>query len=65
LDARLGFEIHASTLAAVRERATGLGIDAERIDGLMHDLRAERDGRHDWVTSPFFLDLALRRPSDT
>jgi hypothetical protein len=41
-----------------------LGIAAERIDGLVRDLQAAaKDGGYEWVTSPFFLDLALRKPA--
>ena len=58
------FEMHAGTLAAARERGTGLGIAAERIDGLVRDIRAAKDaGGYEWVSSPCFLDLTLRKPA--
>jgi SAM-dependent methyltransferase len=59
----LGFEIHAATLAAARERAVQSGISAEKIDGLLLNLRAAKTGRYQWVSSPFILDLTLRKPT--
>jgi hypothetical protein len=59
----LGFEIHAATLAAARDRAVALGIAAERIDDLLLNLRAAKSGQYEWVSTPFFLDLALRKPT--
>ena len=61
-DPELGFEIHASTLAAVKERAIEEGIAAETIDDLVASLRVAKAGRYEWVTSPFLLDLAVRKP---
>ena len=57
------FEIYAATVEAVRERGIQLGIAAERIDDLVQDLRAAKDGGYEWVTSSFYLDLALRKPA--
>ena len=57
------FEIYAATVEAVRERGIQLGIAAERIDGLVQDLRTAKDGGYEWVTSSFYLDLALRKPA--
>jgi len=62
LDPKVGFEIHAGTLAAARERAIKSGIVAERIDELVRDIRAAKGGSYEWVSSPFFLDLTLRKP---
>ena len=62
-DPELWLELWAATLAAVRERGIQLGIAAERIDGLVQDLRAAKDGGYEWVTSSFYLDLALRKPA--
>lgn len=63
LDPALGFEIHASTIAAARERAIGSGVaTAEQVDELVGGLRDARTGDYEWVTSPFFLDLTLRKP---
>ena len=63
LDPDLGFELHAASLAAVRDRAVRLGIAAGKIDDLFLTLQAAKSGRYEWVSSPFFLDLALRRPT--
>jgi ubiquinone/menaquinone biosynthesis C-methylase UbiE len=61
-DPELGFEIHARTLAAVKERAVKTGLAAEMIDDLVATLRAAKAGGYEWVTSPFLLDLVLRKP---
>lgn len=58
-----GFEVHAASLAATRERATGLGISAGRVDDLVRDIRAAKDGSYEWVSSGFVLDLTLRKPA--
>lgn len=63
LDPELGFEIHAATLAAARERAAQSGIAAGKIDDLFLTLQAAKSGHYQWVSSPFFLDLALRKPT--
>ena len=56
------FGIHAATLAAARERATAAGlVSGEEIDALVAELRAAADHGHEWATSPFFLDLTLRK----
>jgi hypothetical protein len=56
-----GFDLHASTIAAAKNRAiqSGVGSGAE-IDALERALRAAKDGGYDWVTTPFFLALTLR-----
>ena len=60
--ALVGFEIHASTIAAARERVVGSGLaSAEQVDELVDSLRGAKNGDHSWVSSPFFLDLALRK----
>jgi hypothetical protein len=59
------FELHAATLAAARERAISLGIAADRIDGLIRDIRSAKDGGYQWVSTPFYLDLTLRKPTVT
>ena len=50
------FELHAATLAAARDRATRAGIAGDRIDDLVRDIRAAKDGGYEWVSSPFYLD---------
>jgi SAM-dependent methyltransferase len=62
-DSERAFEIYAVTLAAARERGIQLGIAADKIDGLVRDLRAAKGGGHEWVSSAFYLDLALRKPA--
>jgi ubiquinone/menaquinone biosynthesis C-methylase UbiE len=63
MDAHLGFDIHAGTLAAARERAIQLGVSAEEVDDLTRQLDAVKVGDYQWVSSPFFLDLLLRKPA--
>jgi len=63
LDPELGFDLHASTLASARERAVASGVAAgKQIDDLVSDLRAAKGADYEWVSSPFFLDLTLRKP---
>lgn len=58
----LGFELHAATLAAGKERALKSGAATEQeIDEAVRALRAAKNGGYEWVSSPFFLDLALRK----
>jgi hypothetical protein len=61
-DPAIGFEIHAGSLAAARERAIEAGIAAEMIDDVVAILRAAKAGGYEWVTSPFLFDLVLRKP---
>jgi hypothetical protein len=64
LDPELGFEIHASTLVAARERATQSGVATQQeIDSLVLSLRQAKGGEYSWVAFPMFLDLLLRKPS--
>jgi SAM-dependent methyltransferase len=57
-----GFDIHASTIAATKSRAIQSGVaSGGDIDALERALRAAGDGGYDWVTSPFFLALTLRK----
>ena len=46
----------------MKERAVKAGIAAEMIDDLIARLRAAKAGGYEWVTSPFLLDLVLRKP---
>lgn len=32
-----------------------------KIDGLVRDIRAAKEGGYEWASSPFYLDLALRK----
>jgi ubiquinone/menaquinone biosynthesis C-methylase UbiE len=57
----VGFDLHASTLAAGRSRAVESGVaNGDEIDALERTLRAAQDGDYDWVTTPFYLALTLR-----
>jgi ubiquinone/menaquinone biosynthesis C-methylase UbiE len=63
VDPELGFELHAATLQAARERAVASGVAAgQQIDDLVSDLRAAKGGGYEWVSTPFMLDLTLRKP---
>jgi SAM-dependent methyltransferase len=63
VDPELGFELHAATLLAARERAVASGIaTGQQIDDLARDLRAAKGGGYEWVSMPFFLELTLRKP---
>jgi SAM-dependent methyltransferase len=58
-----GFDLHAGTLAAILEGTTHAGIaTAEQLDELLAALRNAKREKYQWVSTPFFLDLALRKP---
>jgi ubiquinone/menaquinone biosynthesis C-methylase UbiE len=60
----VGLEIHASSIAAARHRAVQAGVATEReIDDLILGIRAVEPSEREWVSSPFFLDLTLRKPA--
>lgn len=65
MDPEVGFELHAASLEAARERATSLGIAAGRVDDLARDIRAAKDDGYEWVSSGFVFDLILRKPVAT
>jgi precorrin-6B methylase 2 len=66
VDPELGFDLHAATLLAARERAVASGIAAgPQIDDLAGDIRAAKGGGYEWVSTPFMLDLTLRKPPAT
>jgi SAM-dependent methyltransferase len=63
MDPDVGFDLHAHTLAAARERGVASGAwTAEQIDDLVNDLRAAKIAGYQWVSTPFYLDIALRKP---
>jgi hypothetical protein len=63
MEPELGFELHASTIAATRERALRSGVVSEQeIDDLVLGLRAAKGGDYAWVSAPLLLDLTLRKP---
>jgi SAM-dependent methyltransferase len=58
----VGFELHAGTAAAVKDRAVHAGlITNEDMDALIGKLNRAREHGYEWVTSPFFLHLTLRK----
>ncbi len=60
---QVGFEIHAASIAASKERAVEAeAASAEEVDALVERLRAAKDGAYDWVTSPFMFEVVLRKP---
>jgi hypothetical protein len=62
MDPQVGFDLHASTMTVARERAVRAGVATEQeIDDMILGLRAARD-ETEWVSTPFFLDLTLRKP---
>ena len=63
IDPELGFDLHAGTLLAARARAVASGIaTGQQVDDLASDLHAAKGGGYEWVSTPFFLDLTLRKP---
>jgi SAM-dependent methyltransferase len=63
LDAADGFELHAATLAAFRDRVLSSGAaDAAAVDGILKALTEARSSDYDWVSSPVYLDVAFRKP---
>src|SRR5690348_5539235 len=63
VDPELGFDLHAATLLAARERAVASGIaTGQQIDDLASDIRAAKGGGYEWVSTPFMLDLTFRKP---
>ena len=58
----IGFGLHAASMAAARVRAESAGVPVERIDEIVASIRAAKPSDYDWVLSPFFLDLRLRKP---
>ena len=60
----LGFDLHASTLAAAKDRAIQSATTTEgRVDELVRELRAAAHAGHDWVSTPFYVDLTLQSRS--
>jgi hypothetical protein len=51
MNPELGFELHAGALAAARERAAKSGVAARKIDDLVANLRAAKDGSYGWVST--------------
>jgi SAM-dependent methyltransferase len=60
----VGLQSAMANMAAVRERALALGVATDQqFDEVMDGLRAAMKAKdsYDWIASPLFFDLALRR----
>ena len=63
MEPEVGFDLHADTLAAARERGVASGAwTGDQVDTIVNDLRAAKAGNYEWVSTPFYLDLTLRKP---
>jgi len=63
MDPEVGFDLHADTLAAAKDRGVASGVwTADQVDTLVNDLRAAKVGGYEWVSTPIYLDVALRKP---
>jgi SAM-dependent methyltransferase len=63
VDPELGFDLHAATLLAARERVVASGIaTGQQVDDLAGEMRAAKSGGYEWVSTPFMLDLTFRKP---
>jgi hypothetical protein len=63
MEPRLGFELHASTLAAATARAVDLGVAGPNdVTNLVTKLRTANPADYHWVSTPFCIDLTLRKP---
>ena len=58
------FDQYAGALTAMRERAVGAGLTTgQDIDAIVASLAAAQPAAYEWVTSPAYLDLTLRKPA--
>lgn len=58
----IGFEIHASAIAALRGRLVQSRVASdEDVDALERSLVDAVADEHDWVTTPFMVELTLRK----
>jgi ubiquinone/menaquinone biosynthesis C-methylase UbiE len=61
-DPSVGFTIHAGAVSALRDRLTETGVTTGReIDDMEATLEEAASRDSGWVSTPFMLDLALRR----
>lgn len=57
----MGFELHAATLAAAKNRAVSTGVvTAEYADALIGRLRAAGAGDVEWVSSPHYIAVGAQ-----
>jgi SAM-dependent methyltransferase len=63
IPAAVGFDLHATTLTAAKDRAVSCGAATrEQVDELVARLRAAAAGAGEgWVSSPLYLAVAARR----
>jgi hypothetical protein len=62
MEPSVGFDIHASAVAALKGRLTGTGVaTSPEVDALERSLRRPASGADGWLTTPFMLDLTLRK----
>jgi hypothetical protein len=63
----VGVDFSEPTIQRARSVLAALGLAiVELTAGDIHDLTAQpcaAPGQYEWVSSPFFLDLALRKPT--
>ena len=58
----VGFEIHASAVAALKDRLIGSSVaTGEEVDDLEESLRAAASNDSGWVATPFMFDLAMQK----
>ncbi|HEX3959613.1 MAG TPA: methyltransferase domain-containing protein, partial [Trebonia sp.] len=58
------FDLYASSLAAIRDRAVAAGLTAGHdIDAVIASLTSADPAAYEWVTTPIHLDLTLRKPA--
>jgi hypothetical protein len=58
-----GFDLYASTLAVMRDRSVAANLTTgEDIDAVIASLASADPAAYEWVTTPIFLDLTLRKP---
>lgn len=61
-DPSVGFTIHAGAVSALRDRLAETGVTTGReIDDMEATLEEAASRDSGWVSTPFMLDLALRR----
>jgi SAM-dependent methyltransferase len=58
------FDLYASTLAVMRDRSVAAGLTTgQEIDAIIDVLASADPAAYEWVTTPFTLDLTLRKPA--
>ena len=63
-DPEMVFDIHAATLAGGQRTRHSLGYRGrQRSMTWCEKSEAAKEGGYEWVSSPFYLDLALRKPT--